>query len=70
VSEPDQTKLIAEFECYIPQIKSAMLFGADGAQVKLEIPGTDIAEALKLAAYGQNQVLRVQVYSACRKPTP
>jgi hypothetical protein len=57
-------KPIATFEAYIPTIKSAILFGHDGAQVKLEIPGTDLEEALKLARDGQNKILQVVVFEA------
>lgn len=63
-SQEDSPKPIASFEAIIPTIKSAILFGADGAQVKLEIPGTDMEEALKLARDGQNKVLRVVVFAA------
>lgn len=60
-TSPGEPIPIANFEAYIPPIKSAMLFGSDGAQVKLEIPGTDLKEALKLAEHGQGKVLRVVV---------
>lgn len=55
---------IATFEAYIPVIKSAILFGSDGAQLKLEIPGTDLAAALELAKRGQNRVLQVSIFEA------
>lgn len=55
---------IATFEAYIPVIKSAILIGHDGAQVKLEIPGTHLDAALSLAAKGQNKVLQVSVFEA------
>lgn len=55
---------IASFEAYIPTIKSAILFGSDGAQLKLEIPGSDLDEALKLAKHGQNKILRVVIFEA------
>lgn len=57
-----KTEPIATFECHIPVIKSAILFGSDGATVKLEIPATDTEEALKLARDGQHKILRVVVF--------
>ena len=36
------------FVAYLPDIKSAMLIGRDGAQVKLELPETEIASAARL----------------------
>lgn len=53
---------IATFEAYIPTIKSALLFGSDGCQVKLEISGTDMEAALALARDGQNKILRISVF--------
>ena len=55
---------IATFEAIIPQIKSAILIGHDGAQVKLEIAGTDLDAALALAAKGQSRVLQVSIFEA------
>lgn len=59
-----QPKPIATFEAHIPAIKSAILFGSDGATVKLEIPGTDIDAALALARDGQHKMLQVVVFAA------
>lgn len=53
---------IATFEAYIEPIKSAILFGADGAQVKIAIPGTDLDAALALARNAQNKILRIVVF--------
>lgn len=57
-------KLIASFECSISTAKSGILVGGDGAQVKVEIPGTETAEIIKLIAYGQHKILKVDVYEA------
>lgn len=49
------------FAASLPEIQSAVSFGGPSARVKLDIPETDIAEAIKLAAYGRGKVLRVTV---------
>jgi hypothetical protein len=49
------------FAASLPEIQSAISFGGPAARVKLDIPETDIAEAIKLAAYGRGKVLRVTV---------
>lgn len=36
--------------------------GSDGATVKLDIPGTDLGEACKLAKDGQHKMLHVVVF--------
>ena len=54
---------IAEFLAYLPPIQSATSIGGDGAsRLKLDVPETEIAEVVKLAAYGRGKVLRVEVY--------
>lgn len=46
----------------IPQIQSAIKFGGDGsARVQLDIPASEIAELLKLVAYGPGRLLKVRV---------
>jgi hypothetical protein len=50
-----------EFTATLPQIQSALSFGAGQARVKLDIPESDKAAALRLAAYGEGKVLRVVV---------
>lgn len=50
-----------QFAATLPEIQSAVSFGGPSARVKLDIPETDIAEAIKLAAYGRGRVLRVTV---------
>ena len=37
-----------KFAASLPNIQSAISVGGDGVRVKLDIPETDIAEALKL----------------------
>jgi hypothetical protein len=59
---------IATFEAYIPTIKSAILIGSDGAQLKLEIPGTELQAALDIAARGQAKVLHVSIFEAPDQP--
>lgn len=50
-----------EFNAIIPDIQSSIKMGSDGGRVLLEVPESDIAEFLKLAAYGRKKVLRVTV---------
>ena len=50
----------AEFRAAFPNIMSAMLFGADGVRIKLDIPETDKAEAIKLTQW-QGRVLMVVI---------
>lgn len=61
---PNQARHIATFEAYIPNIKSAILIGPDGAQLKLEIPGTSLQAALDLAREGQAKILYVSIFEA------
>ena len=56
---------IAEFQCQIPMIQSAVKFGGDGmTRLQLDIYPDDMPDALKLAAYGREKVLRVAVYES------
>jgi hypothetical protein len=57
-------KHIASFEAWIPTIKSAILIGQDGAQLKLELAETDVDAALALAKDGRNKVLHVTIHQA------
>ena len=50
----------AEFRAAFPPIMSAILFGADGVRIKLDIPETDRAEAIKLTQW-QGRVLKVVI---------
>jgi len=50
----------AEFVAAFPNIMSALLFGADGVRIKLDIPETFRHEATKLTAW-QGKLLRVVI---------
>ena len=50
----------ATFRAAFPPIMSAILFGADGVRIKLDIPETDRAEAIKLTQWA-GRVLRVTI---------
>ena len=50
----------AEFIAAFPNIMSALLFGADGVRIKLDIPETFRHEATKLTAW-QGKLLRVVI---------
>jgi hypothetical protein len=55
-------KVIAEFSATIPQIQSALSVGGDGAtRIKIDVPTTEIAEVVKLAAFGRERLLRITV---------
>jgi hypothetical protein len=42
----------------IPQIQSALNVGGDGSvRLKLDIPATEIAQAMNLAAFGREKLL-------------
>ena len=58
MSEPDLSR--AEFRAAFPNIMSAILFGADGVRLKLDIPEMDRAEAIKLTQW-QGRVLKVTI---------
>lgn len=46
----------------IPQIQSAIKFGGDGsARIQLDVPASEIAEIVKLLAYGPGKVLDVTI---------
>ena len=52
-----EIKFVASF----PEIQSAISIGSDGARLKIDVPESEIAEIIKLAAYGRQKVLRVTV---------
>lgn len=60
----DQEKHIATFEAWIPPIKSAILAGGDGGQVKFEIAASDLGAVTALIENGQHKVLHVSVFEA------
>lgn len=49
------------FVASLPEIQSAVSMGSGSTRVKLDIPESEMAEAIKLAAYGQGKLLRVSV---------
>ncbi len=50
-----------EFSAYLPEIQSAVSIGGDASRIKLDVPETDIAAVVKLAAFGRGKALRVTV---------
>lgn len=58
MTSPDLDR--AEFPASFPPIMSALLFGSDGVRIKLDIPETHRAEAVKLTQW-QGMVLRVTI---------
>lgn len=61
VTSEAEERVIAEFSATLPQIQSAVSFGGGSCRVKLDIPESDLAEAIKLAAYAPDRVLKVRV---------
>lgn len=59
--EGGSSEVIAEFSATIPPIQSAINIGQDGARIKLDVPESELAEVMKLAAYGRDRVLSVRV---------
>lgn len=49
------------FSAYLPEIQSAISIGGDGARLKLDVPESELAAIVKLAAYGRGKVLRVTI---------
>lgn len=49
------------FSAYLPEIQSAISIGGDGARLKIDVPESEIAAVVKLAAYGRGKRLRVTV---------
>lgn len=49
-----------EFSAALPDIQSAISIG-NGCRIKLDVPETDIAAVMRLAAFGRSKVLRVTV---------
>ncbi len=46
----------------IPPIQSAISIGGDqSGRIKLDIPSTEFAEVMKLAAYGSGKLLKITV---------
>jgi hypothetical protein len=54
--------VIANFCAIIPPVQSALKVGGDGSsRLQLDIAELELAEVVKLAAYGRDRVLRVVV---------
>jgi hypothetical protein len=53
--------VIAEFLATIPPLQSSISIGQDGARIKIDAPESELAEVLKLAAFGREQVLHVRI---------
>lgn len=50
-----------QFSASLPPIQSAISVGGDGARIKIDVPQTDLAGVLRLAAFGQGKLLKVTV---------
>ncbi len=50
-----------EFAASLPEIQSAVSIGGDGARLKIDVPESDLAAVMKLAAYGRGKVWTVTV---------
>jgi hypothetical protein len=63
VGEQASSEVLAEFVATIPPIQSAFNVSGEGsARLKLDLPESEIAEALKLIAFGRDRALRIVVY--------
>lgn len=49
------------FAASLPEIQSAISIGGDGGRIKLDVPETEMAALVQLAAYGRGKVLLVSV---------
>lgn len=57
-------EVVATFIATVPQIQSAFNVGGDGsARLKLDVPESEIAEVVKLIAFGRDKALRITVTS-------
>jgi len=55
-------EVIASFIASVPQIQSAFNLGGDGsARIKLDVPSSEIAEVVRLFAFGREQALQIIV---------
>lgn len=60
--EQAEHNVIAAFSATLPDIQSALSIGGDGScRIKIDVPESEIAEVMKLAAYGRGKVLVVTV---------
>lgn len=53
-----------KFSASLPEIQSAISIGGDGARLKIDVPESEIAAIIKLAAYGRGKVLMVTIRGA------
>lgn len=49
------------FKATLPEIQSAVSIGGDGGRVKVDLPESEMAALVQLAAYGRGKVLDVTV---------
>lgn len=49
------------FAASLPEIQSAISIGGDGGRIKLDVPETEMAALVQLAAYGRGKVWTVTV---------
>lgn len=68
IGKPADPKPLATFEASIPPIKSAIISGNDGHQVKIEIPKSSMAGAIDLITKCQGKALHVVVFADGRTP--
>lgn len=62
-------KPIAEVIVSIPDLQSACSISGDGsARFKLDVPESEIAEVMKLIAFGRQKALRAVFYEADVQP--
>jgi hypothetical protein len=52
------------FSASFPEIQSAISIGGAGGRIKLDVPETEMAALVKLAAYGRGKELVVTVKDA------
>lgn len=51
-----------QFQASLPPIQSAINIGLDGMRIKLDIPETEIAEAVKLTMMrGKNLIVNIKI---------
>ncbi len=65
-----QPNAVAEFHATIPQIQSGIRFPRKAAPlIKLDIPATDVTQALRVVGYEDAEVLRFEIADEGAKPT-
>jgi hypothetical protein len=62
MEEENSSGVIAEFVATVPDIQSALSFSGTGScRLKLDAPESEIAEVIKLAAFGREKALQITV---------